>query len=268
MLDAAEPNNFRAEITVKDDTCSSGVGSASVIPFNGNLSTTTPNYLYSWSVTDQPTDNDSIFNLLPGSYNLTIEDAFGCVLTYDVEVPDYRFLMIPDFSFSPDTIPIPGIFPTVSFINESDSATVFYWDFGTGDYSNLYEPNYVFPGSGTYDVKLIVSNAFGCIDSISKPVTIDFVLTFFAPTAFTPNDDLLNDSFNVVVSGIMDSTYRMVIFDQWGNEVFVTNNQNKSWSGKATDGNMMPAGHYTFRCSFIDQSGKKHVKRGQFVLFG
>ena len=94
------------------------------------------------------------------------------------------------------------------------------------------------------------------------------MLTFFAPTAFTPNDDLVNDSFNVVVTGIMDSTYLMIIFDQWGNEVFVSNNLNKSWSGKSSNGNMMPAGTYTFRSSFIDQSGKKHVKKGRVLLFG
>ena len=265
----SDANNFNAIVKAIDDTCSSGTGTALIDNVSGgNPFTTTPNYIYLWSVSDQPTDNDTIFNLLTGTYNLTITDAFGCELSFDVEVPDYRFDMVPDFTFSPDTIPIPGLFPTVSFINGTNNATAFYWDFGTGDYSNLYEPNYVFPGSGSYDVKLIVSNPFGCIDSISKPVTIDFVLTFFAPTAFTPNDDLLNDSFNIVVSGIMDSTYLMVIYDKWGNEVFISNDLNKSWSGKSIDDNVMPSGDYTFRCSFIDQSGKKHVKRGRVVLFG
>ena len=60
----------------------------------------------------------------------------------------------------------------------------------------------------------------------------------------------------------------MVIYNQWGNEVFVSNNLRTSWSGKAINGSMMPAGIYGFRISFIDQSGKKHVKKGSVVLFG
>ena len=267
----SDANNFDAVITVSDDTCSFGLGSAVVVASGGKPFVERLNrqeYTYFWSAYDQRNDTTFIDSLLTGYYNLTVRDSFGCTLSYIVEVPDYRFNLVPDFIFSPDTVPIPGLFPTVSFINQTDNATAFYWDFGTGDYSNLYEPNYVFPGSGTFDVKLIATNAFGCKDSISKPVTIDFVLTFFAPTAFTPNDDLINDSFNVVVTGIMDSTYLMVIFDQWGNEVFVSNNLNKSWSGKSSNGNMMPAGNYTFRSSFIDQSGKKHVKKGRVVLFG
>ncbi len=267
----SDADNFEAVITVSDDTCSFGLGSAVVVASGGKPFVERLNrqaYTYFWSAYDQRNDTTFIDSLLTGVYNLTVRDSFGCILSYVVEVPDYRFNLVPDFIFSPDTVPIPGLFPTVSFINETDNATAFYWDFGTGDFSNLYEPNYVFPGSGTFDVKLIATNAFGCKDSISKPVTIDFVLTFFAPTAFTPNDDLINDSFNVVVTGIMDSTYLMIIYDQWGNEVFVSNNLNKSWSGKSSNGNMMPAGHYTFRSSFIDQSGKKHVKKGRVVLFG
>lgn len=268
MLDA---DNFNAVVTVSDDTCSFGLGSAIVVASGGKPYVERLNrqeYTYFWSAYDQRNDTTFIDSLLTGIYNLTVRDSLGCILSFVVEVPDYRFNLVPEFIFSPDTVPIPGLFPTVSFINQTDNATAFYWDFGTGDFSNLYEPNYVFPGSGTFDVKLIATNAFGCKDSISKPVTIDFVLTFFAPTAFTPNDDLINDSFNVVVTGIMDSTYLMIIYDQWGNEVFVSNNLNKSWSGKSSNGNMMPAGHYTFRSSFIDQSGKKHVKRGRVVLFG
>jgi gliding motility-associated-like protein len=267
----SDANNFDAVITVTDDTCSFGLGSATVVASGGTPFVERLNrqeYTYFWSAYDQRNDTTFIDSLLTGFYNLTVRDSFGCILSYVVEIPDYRFNLVPDFIFSPDTVPIPGLFPTVSFINQTDNATAFYWDFGSGDYSNLYEPNYVFPGSGTFDVKLIATNAFGCKDSISKPVTIDFVLTFFAPTAFTPNDDLVNDSFNVVVTGIMDSTYLMVIFDQWGNEVFVSNNLNKSWSGKSSNGNMMPAGTYSFRSSFIDQSGKKHVKKGRVLLFG
>jgi gliding motility-associated-like protein len=265
-------NNFQILVVPIPDTCSFGLGSASVIISGGRPFVNRPNrpaYTIFWNVSDQRNDTTFVDSLQTGYYELSVTDSFGCQYQTTVFIPDYRFNLIPDFIFSPDTMPIPGIFPTVSFINESINATEFLWNFGSGEISTEYEPDYVFPGSGTYDVELIAMNSFGCKDSITKQVTIDFLFTFFAPTAFTPNDDLINDSFNVVVTGIMDSTYLMVIFDAWGQEVFITRNKKEAWAGKSADsGKMYPSGCYMFRNSFIDQSGKKHVLYGKVMLIG
>jgi gliding motility-associated-like protein len=266
-------NNFQVQVVVLPDTCSFGLGSAIVIATGGTPFVDRPGiqqeYNYFWNVIDQQNDTTFVDSLLTGSYELSVTDSFGCQYATLVNIPDYRFNLIPDFVFSPDTTPIPGIFPTVSFVNQSINATNFLWNFGSGDISTEYEPDYVFPGSGTYDVELIAMNSFGCKDSISKEVTIDFLYTFFAPNAFTPNDDLINDSFNVVVTGIMDSTYLIVIFDRWGKEIFVTNDKKQAWSGKdASSGKMYASGCYMFRSSFIDQSGKKRVVYGKVLLIG
>jgi gliding motility-associated-like protein len=266
-------NNFQVQVVVLPDTCSFGLGSAFVIATGGTPFVDRPGiqqeYNYFWNVADQQNDTTFVDSLLTGSYELSVTDSFGCQYTTIVNIPDYRFNLIPDFVFSPDTTPIPGIFPTVSFVNQSINATNFLWNFGSGEISTEYEPDYVFPGSGTYNVELIAMNSFGCKDSISKEVTIDFLYTFFAPNAFTPNDDLINDSFNVVVTGIMDSTYLMVIFDRWGKEVYVTNDKKQAWSGKdSSSGKMYASGCYMFRSSFIDQSGKKHVVYGKVLLIG
>lgn len=266
-------NNFQVQVVILPDTCSFGLGSAFVLATGGTPFEDRPGiqqeYNYFWNVTDQQNDTTFVDSLLTGSYELSVTDSFGCQYSTIVNIPDYRFNLIPDFVFSPDTTPIPGIFPTVSFVNQSINATNFLWNFGSGEISTEYEPDYVFPGSGTYDVELIAMNSFGCKDSISKQVTIDFLYTFFAPNAFTPNDDLVNDSFNVVVTGIMDSTYLMVIFDRWGKEIYVTNDKKQAWSGKdSSSGKMYASGCYMFRSSFIDQSGKKHVVYGKVLLIG
>jgi gliding motility-associated-like protein len=267
-----DANNFQVQIVAIPDTCSFGVGSAVALVSGGTPFVDRPGrqeYTYFWNVIDQRNDTTFVDSLLTGLYEVTVTDSLGCRYVLTVDVPDYRFSLIPDFIFSPDTVPIPGIFPTVSFINQSINATSFIWNFGSGEISTEYEPDYVFPGSGTYDVELIAINSFGCRDSISKEVTIDFLFTFYAPNAFSPNDDLVNDSFNVVVTGIMDSTYVMVIFDRWGKEVFASNNLKEAWSGKDADsGKMYPSGCYMFRSSFIDQSGKKHVQYGKVLLIG
>ncbi len=265
-------NNFQVQIVVLPDTCSFGLGSAYALVTGGTPFVPRYNrqeYTYFWNVVGQRSDTTFVDSLLTGSYQVSVRDSFGCIYTEVVNIPDYRFNLIADFIFSPDTMPIPGILPTVSFLNQSINATNFIWNFDSGDISTEYEPDYIFPGSGTYDVKLIAMNSFGCKDSISKPVTIDFLLNYFAPNAFTPNDDLINDSFNIVITGIMDSTYLMVIFDRWGKEIFVSNDRKQPWSGKdASSGKMYPSGCYLFRSSFIDQSGKKHVLYGKVLLIG
>ena len=76
-------------------------------------------YTYFWNVIDQRNDTTFVDSLLTGLYEVTVTDSLGCRYVLTVDVPDYRFSLIPDFIFSPDTVPIPGIFPTVSFINQS-----------------------------------------------------------------------------------------------------------------------------------------------------
>jgi gliding motility-associated-like protein len=77
----------------------------------------------------------------------------------------------------------------VSFKNLSVGGIDYYWDFGVAnlqnDTSNLFEPVYTYPDTGTYVVKLIVNRNSTCSDSISRKVK---VYPFFL-AAFT-NDGL------------------------------------------------------------------------------
>jgi gliding motility-associated-like protein len=265
-------NNFQVDLVINTDLCSFGLGGAEAIVSGGqpyNLPYNTMEYRYFWNFTDQQNDTTFVDSVLTGTYSMSVADSFGCVYALDFFIPDYRYDLVADFVFSPDTTPIPGLLPLVSFINQSENAVQYLWNFDSGDISNEFEPEYIFPGSGTYDVKLYAIHSTGCIDSISKPVTIDFFLNYFAPNAFTPNNDLVNDSFNIVLQGIMDSTYLMVIFDRWGEEVFVTRELKEAWSGqKNNTGKICPSGYYMFRSSFIDLSGKKHVIHGKILLLG
>lgn len=265
-------SNFSVDVVVISDTCSFGLGSAFAIVSGGEPFTSPPAelpYIYFWDVQGQANDTIFVDSLLTGDYVMAVRDSFGCRYEVDFTVPDFRFNLEADFIFSPDDNPITGILPTVSFLNLSENATDFTWNFNSGDVSTEFEPDYIFPGSGTFDVKLIAENPFGCKDSISKPVTIDFLLNFYAPNAFSPNGDFVNDTFNVVVSGIFDSTFTMTIFDRWGGEVYNTSDKRSGWDGKGTrSGKYLPGGTYVYRAFFYDQSGKKHLMTGKVLLIG
>lgn len=49
----------------------------------------------------------------------------------------------------------------------------YMWDFGNGSTSMLDNPTTIFPGPGTYTIRLVVHNTNGCSDSIMRKVTID-----------------------------------------------------------------------------------------------
>ena len=60
---------------------------------------------------------------------------------------------------------------TVSFINISEDANTYEWDFGNGTTSTEINPTVTFP-SGTYTIGLTASNVAGASDSFEDTITI------------------------------------------------------------------------------------------------
>ncbi len=64
--------------------------------------------------------------------------------------------------------------PDFNFTNTTASAGTLtsHWYFGDGDTSTSTNPNHTFAAAGTYSVKLIVQGTNGCIDSITKTISV------------------------------------------------------------------------------------------------
>jgi len=97
------------------------------------------------------------------------------------------------------------IFTELAFYNYSDGNKSF-WNFGDGTTSPLRNPKHTYSTSGQKTVKLTTTNNFGCVDSLTKTLTVfpqpkfDFYATdtagcpifitqFFAVKDTTPNAD-------------------------------------------------------------------------------
>jgi gliding motility-associated-like protein len=73
---------------------------------------------------------------------------------------------------------------TVQFDNQSFGGTSYAWNFGvpgtTADVSNLFEPTYTYPTSGTYTAQLIVNPGQNCTDTayidliLNNPLTVSW----------------------------------------------------------------------------------------------
>ena len=56
--------------------------------------------------------------------------------------------------------------------NQSTNATSYIWNFGNGATSSITEPVAVYSAAGKFAVQLIAKSDHGCMDTISKPVTV------------------------------------------------------------------------------------------------
>ncbi len=108
--------------------------------------------------------------------------------------------------------------------------------------------------SGVYESSFI--DYRGC-DSIVL-TTIDMIdcdSCFTFPTAFSPNEDGMNDEFKMF-SQCPIQNYYLAIYNRWGVNVFETNDPNKSWRGTFR-GDILPTGVYVWYSEFEYLIGNK-----------
>ncbi len=85
----------------------------------------------------------------------------------------------------------------------------------------------------------------------------------FVPNLFTPNGDGVNDVLRVYGTAI--ASVRLIIYNQWGGQIFMTTDVLKGWDG-TRNGQPSPAGLYTYQLEAIMQDGTKINKGGTFSL--
>ncbi|MES2588863.1 MAG: PKD domain-containing protein [Bacteroidota bacterium] len=154
------------------DTCS-----PSVVSFvNTSINFT----INSWSFGDgnvSNTQNPNNIYDVPGDYfvKLVVENNNACkdsvtqmVRVYPVPTADFLV-------FNADSCKIPA---QVFTSNTSSGATNYSWNFGNSFTSVITNPSSFYDAAGTYFIKLVATNQYGCQDSIIKDVTI-----FAPPTA-------------------------------------------------------------------------------------
>jgi gliding motility-associated-like protein len=151
-----------------------------------------------------------------------------------------------NFYFSPGVISL--LDPTVHFVNASSNATAYLWDFDSENaQSTEASPEFVFPSHiRTYQVKLIASNDEGCMDSITKILTVKDELIHYVPNAFTPDGDEFNQTFKpVFTSGFDPQNYSLYIYNRWGEILFESRDATVGWDG-VYQGELVPEGTYTW----------------------
>jgi PKD repeat protein len=111
----------------------------------------------------------------------------------------------PDAAYSSDLTTV-QCGRSVKFTDQSTQAFDWHWDFGDQTTSILQSPSHTFTSSGTYDVKLVVSNPLGT-DSVTHTVNVTpaFSVSVSATPTFICSGDPV--TLNAVATGSGFRTY-------------------------------------------------------------
>ena len=214
--------------------------------------------------------SSAIFNLKPDTFTLTIEDVNGCRMdTIAIVERTTPFLV----DLGPDTTIFLGDSITLfGQLTEGDSQLLdFKWflsfaeclDCGNQQSISIAPLDNIFVS--------IKANSTTCSDSDTLQIRVAGRDGFYAPNAFTPNADNVNDLWKIFFNSnqiVEVSEYK--VFDRDGTLLFEAQDcigePNKcGWNGTYNGENMLP-GIYVYKITYSDILGKIRTKAGEFVL--
>jgi gliding motility-associated-like protein len=183
----------------------------------------------------------TIPNLTAGSYTLYVQDGNDCVQSSGITVQDASQLVLelgenreidlgdsvllkPLLNFTPDS----WTWTPVDFIRNPDSLETFTLPVETTTY------------------RLTVIDANGCEATDLITIMVDTGVPVFVPSAFSPDDDGINDLLTIYAGKGVRSIIRFMIFDRWGNQIYVDgpfqpNDPAHGWNGRFKGKHMNPA---------------------------
>lgn len=173
--------------------------------------------------------------IVGGTYSVTVIDGNGCAMEMNVMVPQ-TMLPEPRLVVDPQQGCAPGLEVTIEETGQ-DEVAFRTFDFGdgasastTGDGAlNLRRMTHLYDHPGVYQVLVSVTNEEGCSAEVGHELNVYEGLSLFAPNAFTPDNDGINDGFRVEGAGV--ERFHLTISDRWGETVFETEDMQRYWNG-------------------------------------
>ncbi len=194
------------------------------------------------------------------TYNVLLTDATGfCQVERTISV------------FIPPSVEVtPGIDTilrgeTVQLLATNDPSLIYEWSPSTW-LNNANIPDPIASPDQDVEYLLTVTDSNGCV--VERTVFI-VVLTLcdepylFIPTGFTPNGDNKNDVFKVFGNDLTE--VHLVVYDRWGEQVFVSSDAAIGWDG-TYKGKQLPPDVYGFYATMKCENGESFAKKGNVTL--
>jgi gliding motility-associated-like protein len=196
------------------------------------------------------------------NYILSVFDTLGC------PKPGRDSMLV---TVLPKIIPFAGR-DTAVIIGQplqfnAEGGVSYLWTPSTG-LSNPTIANPIGIYDGSFDnirYRVDVFNAAGCSDSAFVNVKIfKTAPSIFVPTAFTPNNDGLNDVIRPIAVGMREIKY-FRIYNRWGQMVFHTTTNGQGWDGRI-NGSPQATNVFVWMVSATDYLGNPYFRKGTVTL--
>lgn len=238
-----------ADFTVTDPSCDYTTDGSIVL--NGVAGAVLPLDVV---VDNQPLPTGQARNALAeGSYAYAITDRYGCATAGTVELSSPNPFA---FDLGPPRQLELGEAVRLTYGTSGPIATYDFRPAGVFDCTTDCEDQAFRPERSTVLVLTATSPA-GCVFTDSLRLTVLRDRSVYAPSAFSPNGDGINDRFRLFADvPRVDAVREMSIYDRWGNEVFREGEvpiNSGGWDG-TLQGRPLPGGTYVYRAvvTFLD----------------
>ncbi len=157
---------------------------------------------------------------------------------------------------------------TVNFSIQPESArdtiTSFEWNFGNWTLiSTDSTPSVLYNITGTFDVICTLNGNYQ-VTGNDLITVMDCSDTLDPPNVFSPNDDNINDFFEVKTNGI--STYTFSVYTRSGTLIYKTESLVIIWDGRSLSGHKMKNGIYFYTIRQLESEPLNEAK-GIVYLF-
>jgi len=222
-------------------------------------------FLYQWSFGDGTGSDQSspVHEYLDaGDYtvSLTITDPIGCV---GVQTVPGKVRILPRaelaYAIRPQVVTLSDA--RVEFEGLAANSSGALWEIADIASIDSSFAQYTFADTGLYEIRYSVVTSEGCEATATDFVRVLEDLNLFVPSAFTPNNDGLNDEFKPFVPGFEVEDYRFEVYDRWGKVLFQTRSLDTGWLGDGT-----PDGIYFWSIRGVNKLDGEKVKEQGWVM--
>jgi len=203
-----------------------------------------------------------------GLYDVSLQvvTTDGCIISNTTEEM-INVYPLPDADFTSNPQITGFLEPEIDFTNHSENAWYYLWYFGDGDSASAVNPHHKYSSPSEFEVTLVAYSEHGCTDTIKDIVIIHPEFTFYAPSAFTPESDGVNDYFRVFGNGIDNRNFILLVYDRWGELIFESKDINHGWDGRAKNNRkIVQSGTFTWLCIYKDINGIEHEESGAITV--
>lgn len=203
----------------------------------------------------------------PGSYSVTLTMNASGFCSQQLTLTQSGLVQvqpIPNagFDITPNQVDI--LNPVIEFETLATGNVQCFYNFGDGGSSSDCSGIYTYTDGGYFDVTQTVVNEAGCTNTAVGQVAVSGSV-FYAPNAFTPDHDGINDVWMPVALGV--SEYRLIVYNRWGQLIWQTDSQDEPWLGQVQDGtHFAPDGLYFYEALVSDLVSIPQTYRGHLQL--